>query len=241
MYRNYISLLWKYRSQPASFCLAANYSDFCCAAQQVQKQNNVNLSSSGFFFNFPAASVQSCTHSILLCVHVVLLFCPWTICKETYFKGSYSGLENVIWRLAQHLDDAWKEMPDFLIGGIFLHRMLMSILAHKNETKTALILLESEENTISIGLVIWRLEVPSLFAVGDLSKGIITERFWRLVISWLYTIHNACGGEPLPAGRQLCSWPEVGEAEGFRRHLCCCMDTSCWCTMGSTDPVITDC
>lgn len=43
---------------------------------------------------------------------------------------------------------------------------------------------------------------------------IIKERFWRLVISCLYTYSMQRGTSP--HGRQLCSQPEVSEAEGFR-------------------------
>lgn len=43
---------------------------------------------------------------------------------------------------------------------------------------------------------------------------IIKERFWRLMISCLYTYSLQRG--TFPHGRQLCSQPEVSEAEGLR-------------------------
>ena len=52
-----------------------------------------------------------------------------------------------------------------------------------------------------------------IFCLGFMLE-IIKERFWRLVISCLYTYSMQRGTSP--HGRQLCSQPEVSEAQGFR-------------------------
>lgn len=161
---------------------------------------------------------------------VVLIFmgCLLPLKKEgkMHFKGRSSRWENVIWRLAQGLDDAWRKITTSLYVQI-LHSTgwYFSHIEKCGET-TALTL---RNHTVSVSLWILMFPKASLAVLLYLLLGIYSRDNKGEVLEvgdkLLIYIQRA-GGDLSPRTTAVQSaWGQ----RGLRSHRCCYVDPSCWC------------